>query len=255
MDQGDSSTTLPARGDVEPASAGGEFRVEVERLDTSIDRLWFAEIGCATAEQSAMLVEQLLQRIAEVRACDRGGGEFAAELRALSDIELRALGVWLTLRRQPHDKPTDLITRQALTLLVLLGADTGYAYAAGVERIVILGPQAVWKLSLNHAGDITSETEAGAAIAAPVAPARWRTIAGIRVLEMERVEVVRPDALTDEELRNAPWWTDVDGWQIGRRTTGELVVFDAGEFGPAHRSIMPDRYRVRLDSATIQADR
>ncbi len=98
--------------------------------------------------------------------------------------------------------------------------------------MVIMGTESVWKLDLNAEGDATSETEATAAISAPVAPARWRTIAGIRVLEMERVEVVDQDALTDAELRSAPWWTDVDGWKLGRRRTGDLVVFDAGQFGP-----------------------
>ena len=63
---------------------------------------------------------------------------------------------------------------------------------------------------------------------------------------MEKVEVVSPDDLTDEELRANPWWTDVDGWELGRRRTGQLVVFDAGEFGPAHRAHLPDRYLKRI---------
>jgi hypothetical protein len=63
---------------------------------------------------------------------------------------------------------------------------------------------------------------------------------------MERVTVVEPDDLTDEELLANPWWTDVDGWTLGRRRTGQLVVFDAGQFGPAHRAYLPDRYRHRI---------
>lgn len=106
---------------------------------------------------------------------------------------------------------------------------------------------------MNADGEATSDIEARAAIPAPVAPARWQTVAGIRVLEMERVEVVRPDDLSDHELRAAPWWTDVDCWNLGRRRTGELVVFDAGQFGPAHRRLLPDRYLARaLETAPRQ---
>lgn len=90
--------------------------------------------------------------------------------------------------------------------------------------------------------ELTSNIEAPA----PVAPGRWQTVAGIRVLEMERVELVGPDDLSDRELSAAQWWPYVDCWKMGRRRTGELVVFDAGQFGPGHLRLLPDRYRARL---------
>lgn len=49
-------------------------------------------------------------------------------------------------------------------------------------------------------------------------------------------------------------WTDVDCWNLGRRRTGELVVFDAGQFGTAHRRLLPDRYLARsLETAPRHA--
>ena len=54
----------------------------------------------------------------------------------------------------------------------------------------------------------------------PVAPARWTYVAGVRVLEVERVVVVDPHDLTDEELLANPSWTDVDRWQHGGRRHG-----------------------------------
>ena len=167
-------------------------------------------------------------------------------LAGLSIIELQAFCVWLALRRGHTTKPVDRLTKDALTVLVALGADTGYDFDAGSQRIVIIGAESVWNLAMNPDGEATSNLEAAAAIAAPVAPARWTYVAGVRVLEMERVTVVEPDDLTDEELLANPWWTDVDGWTLGRRRTGQLVVFDAGQFGPAHRAYLPDRYRHRI---------
>jgi len=171
---------------------------------------------------------------------------FDAEMARLTDLERSAwlLASGITLRR--WDRPVEVLIRQAITLLVWLGRDNGYMFVHGATRTVIIGTDTVWKLALNSLGDKASEIEATAAIPAPVAPARWQTIAGIRVLEMERVELIEPDELSDDELAANPWWTDVDAWQLGRRRTGELVVFDAGQFGPGHRETMPDRYRARL---------
>lgn len=197
-------------------------------------------------------VGTLLERISEIY---RPPARITDEaLAGLSLIEMQAFRVWLALRRGFTTKPLDALTRDALTLLVARGADSGYDFEAGSERTVIIGSDAVWKLAVNADGEATSNLEAEAVIAAPVAPARWVRVAGVRVLEMERVEVVEPDDLSDEELQANPWWTDVDGWSLGRRRTGELVVFDAGQFGPVHRAYLAERYRHRF-SKRLQACR
>lgn len=189
-------------------------------------------------------VQWLLDRVGEIY--NPATGLEDAVLEDLSVLEFQALGVWLGLRGRDATKPIDDLTRDALTLLVTLGADTNYDFDIGAERIVIIGSETVWKLALNTRGDVTSNVEAAAALSAPIAPARWTYVAGIRTLEMERVEIVTPDDLADEELQDNPWWTDVDGWKLGRRRTGELVVFDAGLFGPNHRVHLPYRYRARI---------
>lgn len=190
-------------------------------------------------------VQRLLD-LAAARSAARMDGSWESNLHLLSTLELHAFLVAGGIRLRRCDRPVDVLQRQALTLLVLLGEASGYEFGHGATRVVIIGRDAVWKLALNSHGDSISDIEARAAISAPVAPARWRTVAGIRVLEMERVEVVDPDDLGDDELAANPWWTDVDGWLFGRRQSGELVVFDAGQFGPGHRMILPDRYRARL---------
>ncbi len=191
-------------------------------------------------------VAQLLTRISEI---DRlPGGVMKDALAGLSTVELQAFGMWLALRRGHASKPVEKLTSDALAVLLACGAATQYDFDTGSERIVIIGSEAVWKIAINPGGDITSDREAAATIPAPVAPARWTHVAGVRVLEMERVAVVDPDDLTDAELLANPWWTDVDGWQLGRRHTGQLVVFDAGKFSPAHRAYLPDRYRQRISS-------
>lgn len=188
--------------------------------------------------------QTLLNRIADIyRPQERITEEVLA---GLSVVELQAFGLWLAVRRGHATKPVDDLTRDALTLLVSLGGETHYDFGIGSQRLVIIGSHSVWKLALNPPGEAASDLEASGEISAPVAPAHWTYVAGVRALEMERVEVITPDELSDEELRANPWWTDVDGWQFGRRRTGELVVFDAGQFGPGHRTCLPDRYRDRM---------
>lgn len=199
------------------------------------------------SECPADAVDRLLGTVSEIRArCGRLDADAEAIMHGLTELEFRAFGLSVTVATRRTEQPLEHLTRQAVTLLARLGAETNYDFAVGAERLVILGARSVWKLAMNADGEATSDIEARAAIAAPVAPARWQTVAGIRVLEMERVEVIRPDDLSDQELQAVPWWTDVDCWNLGRRRTGELVVFDAGEFGSAHRRLLPDRYRARL---------
>lgn len=192
-------------------------------------------------------VDRALTTVAEIRArCNRPGADAAAIMRGITELEFRAFGISATVATRHTDQSVEHLTRQAVTLLVHLGAATNYDFAVGAQRLVIIGARMVWKLAMNADGAATSEIEARAAISAPMAPARWRTVAGIRVLEMERVEVLGPDDLSDQELRAAPWWPDVDCWRLGRRRNGEIVVFDAGEFGPGHRRLLPDRYQALL---------
>lgn len=199
------------------------------------------------SESPADAVDRLLGTVAEIRArCGRPDADAVAIMEGLTELEFRAFGLSATVATRRRDRDVQHLTRQAVTLLAGLGAETNYDFAVGAQRVVILGARSVWKLAMNADGEATSDIEARASIPAPVAPARWHTVAGIRVLEMERVEVVRPDDLSDQELRAAPWWTDVDCWNLGRRRTGELVVFDAGQFGPAHRRLLPDRYLARV---------
>ena len=167
-------------------------------------------------------MQRLLERIGEIFPPANRLADGA--LSNLSILELQGFAAWLALRRGLATKPLDGLTNDTLTLLVTLGADTNYHFDSGLERIVIIGSNTVWKIALNPRGDETSNLEASAAISAPVAPARWTYVAGIRALEMEKVEVVSPDDLTDEELRANPWWTDVDGWELGRRRTGRRIA-------------------------------
>lgn len=171
----------------------------------------------------------------------------APELMRLPSLDRHAYLLASGINLRAYDKPVEVLMRQAITLLVLLGRDSDYLFAHGATRAVIVGTRTVWKLSLNSLGDKASELEATGAISAPVAPARWQAIAGVRVLEMERVEMVDPQDVSDAELAANPWWTDVDGHELGRRPSGELVVFDAGQFGPGRRNSLPARHCARLN--------
>lgn len=188
-------------------------------------------------------VDDEIQRLVGL-AADRSLSASELMDRPTLDRHAWRLAAGITLRA--CDRPVDVLIRQAITLLFLLGRDSDYLFAHGATRTVIIGADTVWKLSLNSVGDSASEIEASASISAPVAPARWQVIAGIQVLEMERVTLVDPDDVSDAELLANPWWTDVDGHELGRRTTGELVVFDAGQFGPRRRESLPARHRARL---------
>lgn len=138
------------------------------------------------------------------------------------------------------DKDIDEIGPQALQLLIRFGQ-----FKAGAHRVVFLDDDFVYKLAVCTEGEHVNEVEVRGAVDAPVASCSWDEVDGIRVVKMERVEVVDARELSDDELRRAPWWVDVDCWKLGRRTNGDLVCFDAGQFGSFNRNLLPDDLQER----------
>lgn len=204
-------------------------------------------VAAATIDEVDRLVEQLCALIVDVEQNFAfGAAQYLAEKNRLTGLQRRAVELALELSDRWLDLPWDVVIRQALTVLVLKGFQTGYEFRLGCQRVVVLGTDSVWKLAFNAKGAATSELEVAAAIAAPVAPAGWRSVAGVRVVEMERVEVIAPEAVGDDELRANSWWVDVDRHMLGRRRSGELVVFDAGQFGVKNRGWLSDARKDRL---------
>ncbi|SLC86859.1 Uncharacterised protein [Mycobacteroides abscessus subsp. abscessus] len=194
-----------------------------------------------------MLVEQLCELIADVEEqFNFGAAQYLAEKDRLTGLQRRSVELALELEDRRLDLPWDVVLRQALTVLALKGSQTGFEFRLGCQRLVVLGVDSVWKLAFNARGAETSELEVAAALPAPVSPASWRLVAGVQVVEMERVEVLAPEAVGDDELRASPWWADVDRHMLGRRRSGELVVFDAGQFGAGNRQWLSDARKDRL---------
>ncbi|WP_131811573.1 hypothetical protein [Mycolicibacterium peregrinum] len=138
----------------------------------------------------------------------------------------------------------DFVIQQALAVTDVLQVST---YARGSQRLVLVDHDRryAYKLACTERGEQTSEVEASGAIAAPVAPAQWIEIAGVRVLQMEYVDhVVEDDRLREIDLARYPWVPLVDCVQIGWAADGSLVCFDAGQFGEHNREIFYQRLQI-----------
>lgn len=190
------------------------------------------------SKAAAGCVERLLAKAQDMSELNRQDRqlEFDRALAEATVLELQALRLIGSLVFRRFDRPSEDVERQSLHLLVRL-VDHGYEFATGSQRIVIIAANHVYKLAFNSDGDRASQIESAAAIDAPVAPAQWVTVDGIRALRMERVTPVVPADVHNLDLRKYPWLDRIDMAQVGWSRNGELLCYDAGQFGDFNRDL------------------
>lgn len=171
---------------------------------------------------------ELLERMERLdEVCD------PRELRKLSNLDLNRSILVSGLRPRPFLERKYLRCVQTIGLMLL---DRFEDFELGSGRIAYIHDDFVYKLAFSRQGAKANHIEAqGMHCDVPIAAAQWVTIAGVVLLQMERVDPIDPKDRHGIDLDRYPWVPLVDQYQVGWTKTGELVCYDAGQLGEFNR--------------------
>ncbi len=181
-------------------------------------------------ETDAASVDKLLALCdAYDESAQAGAGHVDAFLRRLTGAEFKAIAVCMCTAIP--EQSVRRVRRQVLGLLVRFGDDaTDHPITHGSTRIVVIGPDHVYKVAFTDEGEQVNALEARGIDSVPLAAATMLTIDGAPVLRMQRVTPLEHDEAMKRSVTH-PWVRRTDMRQVGLTADGQLVCYDAGQCG------------------------
>ncbi|WP_255802058.1 hypothetical protein [Mycobacteroides abscessus] len=155
------------------------------------------------------------------------------ELKKLSNLDLDRSLLVSGLKSRLFMERKYLRCMQIIGLMLL---DRFGQFELGSGRIAYIRDGFVYKLAFCAQGAKANHIESqGMYGGVPIAATRWVAVAGVALLQMERVDPIDSNDRHGIDLQRYPWVPLVDRCQVGWTKFGELVCYDAGQLGEFNR--------------------
>lgn len=188
----------------------------------------------ASADNPASL-RPYFELLCEIEANEEAFCRDAQLRQTMSNLDLERSRLVSAVRPSLQLDEKHLECVHVLSLMLL---DRFREFKYGSTRIAFISSDSVYKLAFCEDGAIANRIEVqGVHCGVPIAAACWTVVAGVALLRMEKVEVVRDKDHHKIDLEKYPWVPLVDMKQVGWTKTGDLVCYDAGQMGNLNKDL------------------